>query len=63
MGSFSLGLALVLVSLGLVAVYAGQWLEKFPENQMILQKLSIVSAFFVVLIGMGLTFISAHSFA
>ncbi len=53
--SFSLGLASVLTSLGLAAVYGRQWLEKAPIGTGIMQRLSVVSAFATVCIGLGLT--------
>ncbi|WP_017306506.1 nickel/cobalt transporter [Spirulina subsalsa] len=58
---FSLGLALVLVLLGLIAVYARQWLEKFPQTQEISRRLSVASACVVVVIGLGLTWVSSTS--
>lgn len=61
-GGFSLGLGLVLVSLGLVAVYARQWLEQLPQTDKILQKVSLLSAGVVVILGMGLTWVSTTSF-
>ncbi|WP_439344900.1 urease accessory protein UreH domain-containing protein [Vacuolonema iberomarrocanum] len=54
-GGFSLGLASVLTSLGLAAVYGQQWLEKFPFGAGVIQRLSVVSAFATVCIGLGLT--------
>ncbi|NJL47929.1 MAG: high frequency lysogenization protein HflD [Leptolyngbyaceae cyanobacterium SM2_5_2] len=53
--SFSLGLASVLTSLGLAAVYGRQWLEKSPLGAGVMQRLSVVSAFATVCIGLGLT--------
>lgn len=61
-GGFSFGLGLVLVSLGLVAVYARQWLEQLPQTDKILQKVSLLSAGVVVILGMGLTWVSTTSF-
>ncbi len=58
---FSLGLSCVLVILGLLAVFARQWLEKFPQTEGILQRLSLFSAVVVVIIGMGLTFVATNS--
>lgn len=58
---FSLGLSCVLVSLGLLAVFARQWLERFPQTEGILQRLSLFSAVVVVIIGMGLTFVATNS--
>lgn len=58
---FSLGLSCVLVILGLLAVFARQWLEKFPQTEGVLQRLSLLSAVVVVIIGMGLTFIATTS--
>ena len=54
-GGFSLGLASVLTSLGLAAVYGRQWLEKSPINTGVMQRLSVVSALATVCIGLGLT--------
>jgi ABC-type nickel/cobalt efflux system permease component RcnA len=54
-GSFSLGLALVLVMLGLLTVYAHQWFEGVSFSMSWLKNLSVFSAIFVVLIGLGLT--------
>ena len=44
-GGFSLGLASVLTSLGVAAVYGQQWLEKSPFGAGVMQRLSVVSAF------------------
>jgi len=57
-GGFSLGLASVLVILGVVAIYARQWLERLPQTDQMLQKLSIVSAIAIMVIGVGITFVS-----
>ncbi|WP_446365515.1 nickel/cobalt transporter [Coleofasciculus sp. G3-WIS-01] len=57
-GGFSLGLASVLVILGVVAIYARQWLERLPQTDQVLQKLSILSAIVIMVIGFGLTFVS-----
>ncbi|NET39548.1 MAG: high frequency lysogenization protein HflD [Cyanothece sp. SIO1E1] len=54
-GGFSIGLASVLTSLGLAAVYGQQWLEKSPFGARVMQRLSVVSAFATVCIGLGLT--------
>ncbi|MEO1522241.1 MAG: sulfite exporter TauE/SafE family protein [Cyanobacteria bacterium J06633_2] len=54
-GGFSLGLASVLTSLGLAAVYGQQWIEKSPLGAGIIQRLSVVSALATVCIGLGLT--------
>ncbi|ESA35763.1 high-affinity nickel-transporter [Leptolyngbya sp. Heron Island J] len=54
-GGFSLGLASVLTSLGLAAVYGQQWLEKSPLGTGVIQRLSVVSALATVCIGLGLT--------
>ena len=43
-GGFSLGLASVLTSLGLAAVYGQQWLGKSPFGAGVMQRLSMVSA-------------------
>ncbi len=54
-GSFSLGLASVLISLGLAAVYGRQWLEEAPLGAGLMRRLSVVSALATVCIGLGLT--------
>ena len=54
-GIFSLGLASVLTSLGLAAVYGRQWLEKAPIGTGIMQRLSVVSALVMVCVGLSLT--------
>ena len=54
-GGFSLGLASVLTSLGLAAVYGQQWLEKSLLGTGMIQRLSVVSALATVCIGLGLT--------
>ncbi|MEO0538865.1 MAG: hypothetical protein AAF215_34030 [Cyanobacteria bacterium P01_A01_bin.123] len=54
-GGFSLGLASVLTTLGLTAVYGRQWLESFPIGNGVMQQLSVVSALATVCIGLSLT--------
>jgi nickel/cobalt exporter len=54
-GGFSLGLASVLTTLGLAAVYGQQWLAKSPLGTGIMQRLSVISALATVCIGLGLT--------
>ena len=57
-GGFSLGLASVLVILCVVAIYARQWLERLPQTDQVLQKLSILSAIVIMVIGFGITVVS-----
>ena len=54
-GGFSLGLASVLIGLGLAAVYGRQWLEKAPIGAGVTQRLSAIGALATVCIGLGLT--------
>ena len=54
-GCFSLGLASVLTTLGLAAVYGRQWLERSPISNGVMQRLSVISALATVCIGLGLT--------
>ncbi|MEM6867015.1 MAG: hypothetical protein AAF528_01330 [Cyanobacteria bacterium P01_C01_bin.121] len=54
-GGFSLGLASVLTSLGLAAVYGQQWLEKSSLGAGAMQRMSVISAVATVCIGIGLT--------
>ncbi|NEP19023.1 MAG: hypothetical protein F6J97_19350 [Leptolyngbya sp. SIO4C1] len=42
-------------TLGLAAVYGRQWLEKAPVSAEVMQRLSVLSAFATVGIGLGLT--------
>jgi ABC-type nickel/cobalt efflux system permease component RcnA len=60
-GGFSLGLASVLIVLGLIAVYARRWLERLPMADGWGQYLSLVSAIAVICIGIGLTAFSILS--
>lgn len=55
LGAFSLGLASVLVTIGLVAVYACQWLDRLPSGVTLLRHLPVVSAVVIVLTGAVLT--------
>jgi len=52
-GGFSLGLASVLTVLGLVAVYARQWLEEASLAAGLMQRLSVASAIVTVCVGVG----------
>lgn len=53
--AFSLGLASVLVTLGIIAIYAYQWLERFPSIEKLQNKLSIASAILIIATGIFLT--------
>lgn len=55
LGAFSLGLTSVLVAIGLVAVYACQWLERLPSNRVSLRHLPIASAITIIFAGAVLT--------
>jgi ABC-type nickel/cobalt efflux system permease component RcnA len=52
--AFSLGLAGVLMALGLLVVYARQWLERVPVSAALLRRVPIASAGVITLIGVGL---------
>ncbi|MEL7085927.1 MAG: sulfite exporter TauE/SafE family protein [Cyanobacteria bacterium P01_A01_bin.3] len=52
-GGFSFGLAFVLTGLGLLAVYASQWLDRFPGTSRWVKQLPLVSAMFTICIGVG----------
>ena len=54
-GGFSLGLAAVLSALGLMAVYARQWLEKMAIGDGFLRRISVASAIATVCVGLGVT--------
>ena len=53
--AFSLGLALVLAVVGLVAVYCRQWLDKLPQFESMQTYISLVSAIAISLVGLFLT--------
>jgi nickel/cobalt transporter (NicO) family protein len=55
---FSAGMASVLVAVGLLALYAKQWLDQFAAPERLGQQLSIVSAVVIVCAGIGLTVFS-----
>lgn len=55
LSAFSFGLASVLVAIGLVFVYACQWLDRLPSSNPLLRHLSIVSAIAIILSGIVLT--------
>jgi len=52
--AFSLGLAGVLMAVGLLVVYARQWLERVPVSAALLRRVPIASAGVITLIGVGL---------
>lgn len=54
-GGFSLGLASVLTALGLMAVYARQWLDGTAIADGLLRRLSVASAIATVCVGLSLT--------
>ena len=54
-GGFSVGLAFVLTGLGLLTVYASQWLERFPTAGGWVRQLPLASATFTICIGIGFT--------
>ena len=54
--AFSLGLAAVLIAIGLLMVYAGRLMTRFHGNgQLINHWLPLTSSAFIVLFGVGLT--------
>lgn len=54
--AFSLGLAAVLIAIGLLMVYAGRLMARFQSNgQVITRWLPLTSSAFIVLFGVGLT--------
>ncbi|MEA5421418.1 sulfite exporter TauE/SafE family protein [Spirulina sp. CCNP1310] len=58
-GSFSLGLAAVLITLGLIAVYARQWLEQLPQFAQRSRQLSVAGGIMVITLGLGLVWASS----
>jgi nickel/cobalt transporter (NicO) family protein len=57
-GGFSAGMASVLVAVGLLALYAKQWLAQFAAPERLGQQISILSAVVIVCAGIGLTVFS-----
>ncbi|MBR8837444.1 MAG: sulfite exporter TauE/SafE family protein [Stigonema ocellatum SAG 48.90 = DSM 106950] len=55
LGAFSLGLASVLIAIGLVAVYACKWLERLPTSSTLQQHLPVASAIAIIVAGAVLT--------
>ncbi|MBD2102830.1 nickel/cobalt transporter [Leptolyngbya sp. FACHB-261] len=53
--AFSLGLASVLIALGLVVVYLRQWLDHFPASGLWLERLSLFSAGAVIVAGSAIS--------
>jgi nickel/cobalt transporter (NicO) family protein len=53
--AFSVGLALVLVAIGLLVIYANQWLEKLPSRPKVMRYLPVGSAIAVLITGTLLT--------
>jgi nickel/cobalt transporter (NicO) family protein len=53
--AFSVGLALVLVAIGLLVIYANQWLEQFPSRPKVTRYLPVGSAIAVIITGTLLT--------
>lgn len=56
--AFSVGMASILVTLGLLVVYAKQWLEQWVVLKLPGQQLSIFSAIVIVCAGIGLAVFS-----
>jgi ABC-type nickel/cobalt efflux system permease component RcnA len=59
--SFSLGLALVLTTIGLVMVYAGRLLERVPPGALAFRLLPVASAAFVTVLGLAIAAQSLQS--
>lgn len=53
--AFSLGLALVLAIVGLIAVYCRQWLEVLPQSKFLQTYMPLVSAIVIAIFGLILT--------
>jgi ABC-type nickel/cobalt efflux system permease component RcnA len=58
--AFSVGLAVVLTSIGLCVVYMRAFMERIPSHGKLVQRLPVMSAAFVTLIGLVLVFKSLH---
>lgn len=56
--AFSLGLASVLIAIGLIVVYAHQWIDRLPNSAKFLQNLSMLGAVVVIVAGAALTAIA-----
>ena len=55
---FSVGMASVLVVVGLLVLYTKQWLDQFAAPARLGQRLSVVSALVIICAGIGLTVVS-----
>jgi nickel/cobalt exporter len=53
-GAFSLGLAAVLVGIGLLVVHARRWLDRFTVSAALLRRVPVASAAVITLIGVAL---------
>jgi ABC-type nickel/cobalt efflux system permease component RcnA len=53
--AFSLGLAGALTAIGLMFIYAGRLFERIPARGKIVRILPVLSALFVMLIGIGIS--------
>ena len=53
--TFSVGLAIALILLGLLFIYGKEQFQKLPQGQKGLQKLSILGAIAMMLVGLGIT--------
>jgi ABC-type nickel/cobalt efflux system permease component RcnA len=52
--AFSIGLALVLMGIGLLMVYAKQFMDRFREEGTILQRLPLLSSLLITVLGLGI---------
>ena len=52
--AFSIGLAAVLVAIGLTVVWAREWLDTLPKSRTLLKVMPAFSACAITLIGIGL---------
>ena len=53
--AFSLGLAGALTAIGLIFIYAGRLFERIPAQAKIVRALPVLSALFVLLIGLAIS--------
>ena len=52
---FSLGLATVLTSIGIVLVYASKFFQHIPESGPLFRFVPVASALFITVVGIGIT--------
>ena len=58
--AFSFGLALVLIAIGLLVIYAKGRLDRLPRSEFAMKRLPVVSAAFITALGLALFMKAIH---